>query len=705
MGPICQFCFLNRRLNRSIYLLIGILTLSQISIAQNSKIDSLKRRLQPIKKDSSLAKTLYRLADAYEEVDRNDSAIKYLNAAINLSQEINFKKIIASSNTLLGRIYLRDRNYLAAKECYIKALAIDEALNRITRLDMDLSNLGITYHELGDYTKSAEFYFRALKVSDATADTIYKAKIYSCLGDLYYDTGDFEKSLDYYLQSFKTIEHSEDKYNICARMQRVGDAYSQLKKYNLSLEYYFKALDIGKKNEYAEIVAISLTNIGSTYAVQNRHTEALKYYHEALELFQNLGIDHQVAIVTYSIGECFLKMKQYKRAETYLLNSLPMIREEHELEMEKLLYNALSELYLKTKSYKKAHYFLKAYHQLSDSLFSIEKLKDLTRKELNYEFEKKEALTKAEHEKELAIADEEKKRQRLFSWFIAAIAVSIGLISLIIFRALRIAKKQKQIIESQKQQVEEHQKEIIDSITYAKRLQEAILPPIELIQEKLPDSFVLYRPKDIVAGDFYWMEEIDNTIYIAAADCTGHGVPGALVSVVCSNALNRAVKEFKIVQTGEILDKVRELVVETFEKSNNEVKDGMDISILRINKHNQFIEWSGANNPLWYCQNGELKEIKADKQAIGKTENPKPFTSHRIDRKENTTFYLFTDGLADQFGGPNGKKFKYKQFSEMLLSLQKLSPRQQAIEIEKKFLDWKGNLDQVDDLCVIGIKV
>ncbi|MBL7902337.1 MAG: tetratricopeptide repeat protein [Bacteroidia bacterium] len=675
------------------------------SISQNTKIDSLKGLIRPIKKDSSFTKTLFRLADAYETVGENDSAIKYLNAAIFIGQEINYKRIIASSNTLLGRIHLEERQYLAAKDCYIKALAIDEELNRITRLDMDLSNLGITYHELGDYTRAAEFYFRALKISDATADTIYKAKIYSCLGDLYYDTGDFQKSLNYHLQSLKTIEHSKDKFNICARMQRVGDAYSQLKKYNLSLEYYLKALDIAKKNEYAEIVAISLTNIGSTYAAQIKHTEALKYYNEALKIFKDLGVDHQVAIVNFSIGECFLKMEQYTKAEKYLLNSLPMIREEYEMEMEKQLYNVLSELYLKTKKYKEAHYFLKAYHQLNDSLFSIEKLKDLTRKELNYEFEKKQALTKAEHEKELAISEAEEKRQRLFSWFIAALAVSIGIISLVIYRSLQLTKKQKQIIEAQKQQVEEHQKEIIDSITYAKRLQEAILPPLDLISEKLPNSFVLYKPKDIVAGDFYWMEEQEDTVFIAAADCTGHGVPGALVSVVCSNALNRAVKEFGLRETGKILDKVRDLVLETFEKSSSEVKDGMDISLLSINHKSKKIQWSGANNPLWYITSSELKEIKADKQAIGKTESPAPFTTHEIVCEGAANFYLFTDGFADQFGGPAGKKFKYKQFSELLLSLQQHEPKLVAQRMEHKFNEWKGNLDQVDDVCVIGINM
>lgn len=268
-----------------------------------------------------------------------------------------------------------------------------------------------------------------------------------------------------------------------------------------------------------------------------------------------------------------------------------------------------------------------------------------------------------------------------------------------------IAEEQKEIAESQKHLIEEKQHEIIESITYAKRLQEAILPSQAFINSVTPNNFILYKSKDIVAGDFYWAEKINDLFFIAAADSTGHGVPGAMVSVVCSNALNRSVKEFNLTETGKILDKTRELVVETFTKSNAEVKDGMDISMLCIDKQSQKIYWSGANNPLWYVQQNELHEIKADKQPIGKTDNPTAFTTHQIEYQANTTFYLFTDGFADQFGGPKGKKFKYKQFEELLVSINHKTMQEQANILTEKFDNWKGSLEQVDDVCVIGVRV
>lgn len=286
--------------------------------------------------------------------------------------------------------------------------------------------------------------------------------------------------------------------------------------------------------------------------------------------------------------------------------------------------------------------------------------------------------------------------------------------------------QQKEIVEKKNELIVEKQKEIIDSISYAKRLQQAILPPEKFIKEYLPESFIYYSPKDIVAGDFYWFHVIAGEsnaemVLIAAADCTGHGVPGAMVSVVCSNALNRTVKELKITEPGKILEKVRELVLETFEKSENEVKDGMDISLCSINLKSYEVKWAGANNPLWYTkqiptlkEDGEvcaeqgdatLHEIKANKQPIGKTDNPTPFMTHQLQLKKGDNLFLFSDGFADQFGGPRGKKFMYKPLKEILFQNSLHSTDQQKELLAKAFEGWKGQLEQVDDVLIIGVRI
>ena len=231
------------------------------------------------------------------------------------------------------------------------------------------------------------------------------------------------------------------------------------------------------------------------------------------------------------------------------------------------------------------------------------------------------------------------------------------------------------------------------------------MPSEKQLNQLIPNGFVFYKPKDIVAGDFYWLNQKDNNLYIASCDCTGHGVPGALVSVVCNAALNRSLKEFALTKPGEILDKTRELVLQEFEKSEDEVSDGMDIALIKINGHR--LSFSGANNPLWIVRKDSnlLEDIKGCKQSIGLTNQPTPFVTHELKLSTGDGVYIFTDGYADQFGGIKGKKFKTKAFKKLLQSVNSKSIIEQKIVIETTMKDWKGVLEQVDDICIIGLKI
>lgn len=264
---------------------------------------------------------------------------------------------------------------------------------------------------------------------------------------------------------------------------------------------------------------------------------------------------------------------------------------------------------------------------------------------------------------------------------------------------------QKNELQQKKELLEIKSQEIYDSLQYARYLQEVILPPVAFIKEKLKDCFVLYKPKDIVAGDFYYAEQIDDTFFVAVADCTGHGVPGAMLSVLCSNALNQAVKEFKLSEPGKILDKVNELVAIAFEKSNREVYDGMDISLMVFHFENKKIEFAGANNNLWYFTNGVMTEVKADKQPIGKYQHKKLFTTNILEWVEGTVFYLFTDGYADQFGGEKGKKFMRKNLADLLHSIHQKPADEQSQLLDTTFKNWYGKNEQVDDVTIMGIMI
>lgn len=313
------------------------------------------------------------------------------------------------------------------------------------------------------------------------------------------------------------------------------------------------------------------------------------------------------------------------------------------------------------------------------------------------------------------------ENQKTFTTIAVLVSLLVAILLIVAYRSSVKQRRQAVIINRQKEEAEiqrdeiqtqhlqlaDKNKEITDSITYAKRIQDAMLPPLEIFRENLEKSFIFYLPKDIVAGDFYWMEKIENKIIFAAADCTGHGVPGAIVSVICSNALNRSVREFKLTKPSEILNQTLEIVLDKFDSSDDEVKDGMDIALCCYNLETHEIEFAGANNPLWVLRKGakEVEEYKADKQPIGKYLKHVPFTNHKTKLNKGDTIYVFSDGYADQFGGEMGKKFRSLHFKELLVSIQDHDMKTQKKLVEKAFFGWKGKLDQLDDICVIGFRV
>lgn len=289
-------------------------------------------------------------------------------------------------------------------------------------------------------------------------------------------------------------------------------------------------------------------------------------------------------------------------------------------------------------------------------------------------------------------------------------SIVLLLLAGLLYWSYRQKQKSNVAITLQKEIIEQKNKEIVDSINYAKRIQDSLLPPLTDIRKSFPDSFIFYRPRDIVSGDFYWFEQTETHTLIAAADCTGHGVPGSLVSMMGFNFLNQIVNEGNINDPGEILNQLHIKISNTLNKdsaANTSLRDGMDIALLSINQKNGEVYFSGAVRPLYYFDETGLKSIRSGMYSIGgiKSLSEEPFTSHKIDTKGKTTFYLFSDGYADQFGGPQGKKFKMKKLQELLESISGKSMEEQRKAVETAFVSWMGNHEQVDDVCMIGVRV
>ncbi len=648
----------------------------------DANILSLLTQLKKSKQDTSQVNLLNELGYEYSVSNFHKAKI-YLTHARLIAQKQGFKRGLADALSYLGIAYETQGDYFEALNAQIAALKIREEIGDSIGISYSVHYIGDIYFGQADLSdkpssredfnkKALEQFYRSLNIAEAINDQKSIANTLNCIGNSFREKGDFETALGYYNKTVSIREKIGDKINLSTTFVNIGKLYLKQGDHAHALEYLYKALGIADELSHKRTCVKALGTIGSVYFMQKKYAESIDFTNRSLALAGKIG---------------------------YL---------EYMAKANKLLSQIYSASDFAGRNGDKALAFYKNYIVEKDSI----DIKKATQVELQYEFDKKEELAKVEHAKQIAIAEEEQKKQRLITWFVVGGLLIVLFFAAFIFRSLQVTRRQKITIEQkeletqqQKTEIEHKQKEILDSIAYAKRLQEAILPSRELISENVPGNFILYKPKDIVAGDFYWAEKLGNNFFIAAADCTGHGVPGSLVSVVCSNALNRSVKEFGLSETGKILDKTRELVIETLAKNDPHVKDGMDISLLCINKNEQKISWSGANNPLWYILENKVTEITANKQPVGMSYETVPFTTSQIDYKPGTVFYLFTDGLADQFGGPKGKKFKYKQFEELLLSISTMSLPQQSITIERAFENWKGPLEQVDDICIIGVRI
>jgi tetratricopeptide (TPR) repeat protein len=699
-------------LNRKCYAFVLFLMLTCcLSFAQNRKIDSLRKVLKTQQEDSNKVKTLNLLSFAFYSTNP-DTTLVIAEEASTLAAKISWPKGEAEGYTNSGIGYAVKANYPKAIEYFLKALKITGEIGDKKDEALNLGDLGNVFDRQGNYPQALDYDLRALKITEEISDRPGQARNLINIGNIYDKQNDYSKALEYQLKALNIEKETGNKKLEAATLSNIGNVYGAQGNYSKALDYYLDALKIEDVIGKNQLKAINLGNIGNVYRLQKDYPKAIEYYEEALKIRNEIGDKNGVAIDIGNMGVLYTKTGKFKDAEEYLKKAIGIDSTVGDLDELRQFEESLSQLYDTTKRYKDAIVYYRKAMVLKDTLFNADKNKALTRNELTYEFEKKQAIEKAEQDKKDAVAEADKRKQTIISW-----SVSVGLILVIVFagfilRSLRITSKQKLDIESKNKVIEEKNKDIVDSINYAKRLQDAILPPLNLIKQYFPESFLLYKPKDIVAGDFYWMEKVGDTILIAAADATGHGVPGALVSVVCSNALNRTVKEFKITEPGKILDKVRELVFETFshkdpieKESEIDVQDGMDISLCCINTKTDELQWSGAHNSLLYIHNKEIKEVEADKQAIGKVENPFPFTTHNLKLQKGDILYLFTDGYADQFGGPKGKKLQYKQFQENLLTNSNLPLAQQKQELDKWFEEWKGSQQQIDDVLVMGIRV
>jgi len=691
----------------------------------------ISKSIAGFKQDTSEIHKIIKQSESYWQRN-NDSSIFYAKKALNFSRKIKYENGIAEAYLCMGITYLFEGKY----EKTAKLLKQSEKLFLKVKNHKGVINVynawGGYYYFQGQPEKSIEAYFTCMKYADTLGNSKMKATYLNNIGGTFYQMRKYEKALDYFEQGLIFYKEAKDEGGIAFTINNIGNVKYSLNQFSEAKENYLIAMEYYEKNNSPYRQSGIYNNLGFIYRAEKNYQIATDYILKSIKIREEIGDQAGLASCYSNLASVYIEQGKFSEGINYSKKGLEIANNIHANELKKDILHFMAMGYAGNGNYKIAYETLDLFVSIKDSLINSENQRNITDMETKYETDKKaleiknlkneKEIDKLKIKKEAAekkILEEESAAQKQKIVLFSVGLIIVAFLSILLFRANRNKKRantelalkndliEKQNIEviHQKELVEEKNKEILDSITYAKRLQDAILPPLKVVKEFLPNSFILYKPKDIVAGDFYFMETLSNKIIIAAADCTGHGVPGAMVSVVCSNALNRAVKEFKLNDAGQILDKVRQLVLETFEKSESEVKDGMDISLCVLDLTNLSLHWSGANNPLWLIHNNELIEFKPDKQPIGKSYEPHPFTTHQISLVKSDTFYIFTDGYEDQFGGEKGKKFKSAKMKELFLSIQINSMEEQRQQINESFEKWRGELEQVDDVCVIGIRI
>ncbi len=695
-------------------------------VAQQGYIDSLKRVYAASRIDTVRYNCLMVIGDKFQGLSLDSSVFYHSKAkdlAVKLKNEVSEADAVRQigwDNYLLGEYdkalaFYDQAIQLTQKGLQLKDLSLRNRAKKV--MAAALGNSGGVYYAKADYPKAFDNYFKALKIAEEIGNKKLQISNLSNLGVAYDDQQDFKKALQYYFKSLRLLEQIDNKRAMAITLGNIGTAYLHLNDLRNALEYYEKSLVLNKQLENIGGIASNLGNMGNVYGRQHDHARALACDIEALKFNQLLGAKEDVCINLSSIGEDYSALKKYGEAERYLKQSFALANEIGNVDMIKKNHNYLAYLYEKTNRKDLAYYHYKKFISLRDSMLSSENLKASMQKEMQFNYDKKataDSIKTAEEKKASAIkleASEAKLgKERTQKYALYGGLALVIVFSYMMYNRFKITQKQKQVIElkeietaRQKDVIEEKQKEILDSINYAKRIQYTLLAHKDFLNEHIPNNFVYFNPKDIVSGDFYWAILRGNKFYIAVCDSTGHGVPGAFMSLLNISFLNEAIGEKGIEEPNKVLDFVRQRLIDNISKEGQ--RDGFDGILVCIDKETNEITYSAANNSPILISNGKINELSADRMPVGKGERVEGFALHTINYLKGDTLYLYTDGYADQFGGPKGKKFMYKKLNEKLLAINSEPLNRQSEILSTAFQEWKGDLEQIDDVCLIGIKL
>ncbi len=644
-------------------------------VTAQSRIDSL---VQTIKKEQADSNTLLALNDeciALQSLNEHTKALKYIKVAIRFGKKKDYPSGLAISYNVAGNCYFFKGDYSQAVENYLKSLTLHERLHNQKGIANCYNNIGNSYTRQGYYTRALSFHTKALKIRKKINDEPNLAFSYNNIGNVYQSIKDYKKALEHHFWALKIKEKLKDSSEIVISLNNIGGIYTDMKNYDQAIEYHRRALELNNlTDKNLEDEEVAYINIARAYYYDGHHKDALDYAQRAISIAEEIG-----------------------DSETILEGS-----------------DLLGKIYEQLGDYKKALGYFHQHQTLKDRLFNEENTAKILSLQYDYDYDKKLQAQRYVQIKKDAVAASEKKKQNQILLLISSIMILFVAVSVLIFRGYLRKQKINKKITLQNDLIREKQREIIDSINYAKRIQNAVYPDPEKFVLEFEQAFVFNKPKDIVSGDLYWYANVftssENPLklkVVALADCTGHGVPGAFLSLLAIELLNQSVKNPTINSPGELLSFINHKITNELNKKNKEkINDGMDIAVCAIDEANQRIYYSGANRPLWIMRNDGLEEIKPTKTSIGSAiSESAEFETVTVNYSKNERIFLFSDGITDQFGGEKNKKFTKARLKSLLEEASISTMEETESHLRDTFITWMGSQEQTDDVLVIGIQL
>lgn len=614
----------------------------------------------------------------------------------------------------IGQFYRIQRKYSLSLNYLLKAEEIFLKRNDKDGLQRVFSSYANLYVQIKDNVKAIRYALKAKNLAVELNKKSSLANTYNSLANLYLDQKRYDSALFYYRESLKILSAKDNISHKALLYDNISMVFSSKRDFDSARLYNNKALELAYSANDTYLELQLLFNTCLILEGQKRFDDELVYSIRAKHLADSIGIDIYMAYANLNMGAALANVGKHRSAIPIFRNSIPKLTELGDFSALASLYEELSESYEMIEVYDSSLYYHKLHTSSADSVEKLKALDQVNELLARYQVEKKEH----EIENLNKLNSTFKERDQLKSlviWISAGLMIVIVVLLTITFKRYKLNKQLNAMLNIKNMEIQSvnknlHQKnnEITDSINYARKIQESILPSTTGFKSLFPASFVFYLPKDIVSGDFYWIAEHNRQKFIAVADCTGHGVPGGFMSMLGHSLLNEIILEKNITNPALILDQLREKVIRALKQTGltGENKDGMDISLIVVNETESSLHFAGANNSVFMIRDNAMEELFPDKQPIGYYGSVlKNFTAQQVSYKKGDRVYLLTDGYPDQFGGTRGKKLMYKKMKEILVSSAGQSMEKQFNQVASEFMNWKGNYSQTDDVCLIGIEL